>query len=107
MIQTRTRSLSDKSVDPTQPLLLSFSRSNSAAMAGGHADLSARSVVLSSMVRAMVFLQGLWGQYRKPLRLGKAWQSLGFRRGCGRGCGNVREAPRAGRRRLDERAVGR
>src|SRR5271154_1857025 len=57
MIQIRTFSLSDSSVEPTQPLLLSRSRSNSSAMALGHADLSAWSVVLSSMVRAIAFLQ--------------------------------------------------
>src|ERR1700722_11219497 len=54
MIQTRTFSFSDRSVEPTQPLLFCFSRSNSAAIAGGHADLSARSLVLSIIVRAMV-----------------------------------------------------
>jgi hypothetical protein len=59
MIQTRTRSLSDRRVVPTQPLLFCRSRSNSAAMAGGQADLSARSVDLSVIVRAIAFLQGL------------------------------------------------
>jgi hypothetical protein len=33
--------------------------------------LSAWSVVLSSMLKAMAFLRGLLSQYRKPLRLGK------------------------------------
>ena len=32
----------------------------------GHADASLRSVVLSSMLRAMAFLLGLLAQYRKP-----------------------------------------
>jgi hypothetical protein len=55
MIQTRTFSLSDKSVEPTQPFGFCRSRSNSAAMAGGQADLSALSLALSNMVRAIAF----------------------------------------------------
>jgi hypothetical protein len=54
MIQTRTFSLSDRSVEPTQPFGFCRSRSNSAAMAGGQADLSAWSLVLSNMVRAII-----------------------------------------------------
>src|SRR6201996_3594227 len=75
MIQTRTRSLSETSVDPTQPLLLRFSCSNSAAMAGGQADFSDRSVDLFIMVRAMVFLQTLCDRNIENLRrLGKLWK---------------------------------
>jgi hypothetical protein len=59
MIHTRTRSLSESNVVPTQPLLFCRSRSNSAAIAGGHADLSAWSVVLSIMLKAIAFLQTL------------------------------------------------
>src|SRR6204780_3105622 len=70
MIQTRTFSVSESSVEPTQALLLAFSRSNSAAIAGGQAEVSARSVFLSSIVRAIAFLRGMLSQYRKPSRLG-------------------------------------
>jgi hypothetical protein len=41
------------------------SRSNSAAIAGGQADRSALSLVFSSIVRAMAFLQGFSAEYRR------------------------------------------
>src|SRR5665647_445678 len=53
MIHTRVRSVSDSSVEPTHGFGLLASRSNSAAIAAGHADLSFFSAALSSMVRAM------------------------------------------------------
>src|ERR1700730_18384727 len=95
MIQTRTRSLSETSVVPTQPLLFCRSRSNSAAIAGGHADLSARSVVLSSMVRAIAFLRGLKAQYRKPWSFGKYRKRQAFHGSAG---------PRIGHRLAHEQA---
>src|ERR1051326_6209926 len=67
IIHTRTRSSSDSKVEPTHGLWLRSSRSNSAAIEAGQADLSARSVDFSSMLRAMAFLRGFWAQYRKAL----------------------------------------
>jgi len=57
MVHTRTRSLSDTSAFPTHGLGLFFSRSNSAAISGGHADFTELSGCLSNIVRAMAFLQ--------------------------------------------------
>src|SRR6188472_1106347 len=57
MVHTRTRSVSDTSALPTQGLGLFFSRSNSARSSGAHADLLEVSACLSTIVRAMAFLQ--------------------------------------------------
>ena len=57
IIHTRTRSLSDTSSLPTQGLGLFFSRSNSAAISGGHASFHDVSAGLSNIVRVMAFLQ--------------------------------------------------
>src|ERR1700745_3609830 len=62
MIQTRTRSVSDRSEVPTHGLGVLRSRSNSAAISAGHTDLSDFSACLSNMVRAMAFLRD-FGRY--------------------------------------------
>src|SRR4051812_29045520 len=51
--QTRTRSFSDSSLVPTQGFGLAFSRSNSAAISGGHAAFSQRSALFSVILRAI------------------------------------------------------
>ena len=58
MIQTRTRSVSDTSVEPTQGLGFLRSRSNSAWISGGHAVFTELSACLSNIDRAMAFLRG-------------------------------------------------
>src|SRR5258706_481539 len=68
MVHTRTRSLSDTSALPTQGLGLFFSRSNSAKISGGHGDFIAVSGCLSSIVRAMAFLQ-VWPAWERVYRL--------------------------------------
>ena len=56
MCQTRTRSLSETSLWPTQPLGLWRSRSNSAVISGGQGVRADWTGFLSNVVRAMAFL---------------------------------------------------
>src|SRR5580704_1350970 len=58
MCQTRARSPSETSFWPTQPLGLLRSRSNSAAISGGHGDCAVPTGFLSNVVMAMAFLLG-------------------------------------------------
>src|SRR6266481_2886947 len=96
IIHTRTRSLSETSSLPTHGLGFFCSRSNSATISGGHADLSELSAALSNMVSAMAFLLAASLYSRFPR--------------CGNG--GIERIARAGReagrrsRRLHERTVG-
>src|SRR5271165_4611256 len=91
IIHTRTRSLSETSSLPTHGLGFFFSRSNSAAMSGGHADLSEISACLSNIVSAMAFLL-----------IGPIYNGSGpFKNGGIERIAQGRQAGR-GRRRLDE-----
>src|SRR3974390_1395558 len=96
IIQTRTRSLSETSSLPTHGLGLRFSHSNSAAMSGGHADLSELSACLSAIVSAMAFLPS--GSIYSDACI---FENAGIEQ-----IAQARQAGR-GRRRLDERPAGR
>src|SRR6185295_254770 len=93
IIHTRTLSVSDTSVLPTQGLGFFFSRSNSAAMSAGQGERSDFSVALSSMVRAMAFL----------LRLVRYIATFARRETADRLLEQRGQTARPHRRRLDER----
>src|SRR6266852_6003892 len=97
IIHTRTRSLSETSSLPTHGLGFFCSRSNSAAISCGHADLSELSACLSNIVSAMAFLL-VASIYSKFRRFGNGGIERIVR---------VREQASRGGRRLDERPVGR
>src|SRR5919201_2112991 len=96
IVHTRTRSLSETSALPTHGLGLFFSRSNSATSSGAHADVSAVSGCLSSIVRAMAFLR-VWSIYSNFCAAGNGGNRANAQGG---------QAACAHRRRLDERTVG-
>src|SRR5262245_55797429 len=93
MIHTRTRSFSERSVEPTHGLGFWRSRSNSACSSADQAERSELSAFLSNMVRAMAFLLRRFTGYIA---------SSGAARNGG-GFGNFRTATGAGGGRLDER----
>src|SRR3979490_1504668 len=111
MVQTRTRSVSDTKALPTQGLGLFFSRSNSAASSGDHADLLEFSASLSNTVKPMAFLQVSRSEVRNRNVKSTALVWLDIQQLCRAGNGieaiaQGEQRARAGRGRLYEWAPG-